>query len=92
MIYCPAIKQVLAFHIGVQSKADAERLQDKLLDRLRENCAFATDYLEAYYQTIPKEQHRASKALTYPIEGYFTGVSQSKSAGTAERVVFQKAH
>ena len=90
VIYCPAIKQVLAFHVGGRGKVDAQRLLNKLPDRLRENCLFATDYWEAYYQNIPKEQHRASKALTYHIEGYFTGVRARVSRLVRRSVSFSK--
>ena len=91
VIYCPAIKQVFGFHIGGRSKLDAQRLLDKLPDRLRENCLFATYCWEAYYQTILKEQHRASKALTYHIERYFTGVRARVSRLVRRSVSFSKS-
>ena len=90
VICCPAIKHVLAFYIGGRGKEDAQRVLDKLPDRLRENCLFATDYWEAYYQTIPKEQHRTSKALTYHIECYFTGVRARVSRLVRRRVSLSK--
>ena len=90
VVYCPAIKQTLAFHIGSRGKADAQRLFDKLPQRLRNNCQFATDYWEAYYQTIASEQHRPSKALTYFIEGYFTGVRARVSRLVRRSVSFSK--
>ncbi|THH36387.1 hypothetical protein E4021_14980 [Neolewinella litorea] len=43
MIYCLAIKQVLTFHVRGRGKKEAQRLLDKLPDRLRQNCSFATD-------------------------------------------------
>ena len=88
--YCPAIKQVLAFHIGRRGKADAQKLLDKLPRRVVENCRFATDYWEAYYQTIPSEQHIPSKALTYFIEGYFTGIRARISRLVRRSVSFSK--
>ena len=88
--YCPAIKQVLAFHIGRRGKADAQRLLDKLPQRVVENCRFATDYWEAYWQTIPSDQHTPSKALTYFIEGYFTGIRARVSRLVRRSVSFSK--
>ena len=90
VIYCPAIKQALSFHVGGRGKKDAQKLFDKLPDRLRSNCQFATDYWEAYYQTIPHEQHRPSKALTYFIEGWFTGVRARVSRLVRRSVSFSK--
>ena len=88
--YCPAIKQVLAFHIGGRGKADAQKLLDKLPDRVVTNCQFATDYWEAYAQTVPAEQHHQSKALTNFIEGYFTGVRARISRLVRKNVSFSK--
>jgi IS1 family transposase len=90
VVYCPAIKQILAFHIGGRSKADAQQLFDKLPARLRDNCRFATDYWEAYYQTIPSEQQHPSKALTYFVEGYFTGVRARVSRLVRRSAAFSK--
>ena len=90
VIYCPAIKQALAFHVGGRGKVDAQRLFDKLPHRLRSNCQFATDYWEAYFQTVPDEQHRPSKALTYFIEGWFTGVRARVSRLVRRSVAFSK--
>jgi IS1 family transposase len=74
VVYCPATKQALAMHIGRWSKADFAAILDKLPERLRSNCQFATDYFESYYQLISPDQHKPGKAFTYYIEGYFTGV------------------
>ncbi|MBC6993837.1 IS1 family transposase [Lewinella lacunae] len=90
VVYCPAIKQVLAFHVGGRGKADAEKMLDKLPQRLRDHCQFATDYWEAYYQTIPSDQHHPSKALTFFIEGYFTGVRARVSRLVRRSVAFSK--
>lgn len=90
VIYCPAIRQVLAFHIGGRGKADAQQLLDKLPNRMKAHCQFATDYWEAYYQTIPIDQHRPSKALTYFIEGYFTGIRARASRLVRRTVSFSK--
>ena len=90
VVYCPAIKQVLALHVGGRGKVDAEQLLDKLPERVRANCSFATDYWEAYYQTIPRNQHRPSKALTYFIEGYFAGVRARVSRLVRRSLSFSK--
>jgi IS1 family transposase len=73
-VYCPATKQVIAMHIGKRSKADLKTILDKIPERLRQNCKFATDHFESYYQLIPRDQHRLGKEFTYYIEGYFAGV------------------
>ena len=73
-VYCPTTKQVIAMHIGKQSKADLKTILDKIPERLRQNCKFATDHFESYYQLIPRDQHRPGKEFTYYIEGYFAGV------------------
>ena len=90
VVYCPAIKQVLAFHVGGRSKMDAEQLLAKLPPGLRQNCQFMTDYWKAYCQTIPSHQHQASKAKTYFIEGYFAGVRARVSRLVRRSLSFSK--
>jgi IS1 family transposase len=90
VVYCPAIRQVMAYHIGGRSKKDAEQLFVKLPSRLRDNCMFATDYWEAYYQTIDSDQHRPGKAYTYWIEGYFAGVRARVSRLVRKSLSFSK--
>lgn len=90
VVYCPAIKQVLAMHFGRRSKADLAAILEQLPDRLRHNCQFATDHFESYYQLIPPEQHKPSKAYTYFIEGYFAGVRARVSRLVRKALSFSK--
>jgi len=90
VVYCPAIKQVLALHIGGRSKRDAELLLAKLPDRLRRLCKFATDHFESYYQVIDSKQHRPGKEFTYYIEGYFAGVRARVSRLVRKALSFSK--
>jgi len=90
VIYCPAIKQVLALHIGGRKKRDAEVLLAKLPDRVRQLCKFATDHFESYYQVIDAKQHRPGKEFTYYIEGYFAGVRARVSRLVRKALSFSK--
>jgi len=90
VIYCPATKQVLTIHVGGRSKKDLQILLDALPARLRDNCMFATDHFESYYQLIPKEQHRPGKEFTYYIEGYFCGIRARVSRLVRKAVSFSK--
>lgn len=90
VVYCPAMKQVLTTHVGGRSKKDLQIILDDLPDRLRDNCIFATDHFESYYQLIPKEQHRPGKEFTYYIEGYFCGVRARVSRLVRRTVSFSK--
>ncbi|TXF81328.1 IS1 family transposase, partial [Neolewinella aurantiaca] len=67
-----------------------EAILDKLPSRLRQKCQFATDHFESYYQLIPPEQHKPGKALTYYIEGYFTGVRARVSRLVRKTLSFSK--
>lgn len=90
VVYCPATKQVLSIHFGRRSKADLEAILEQLPDRLRRNCQFATDHFESYYQLIPPEQHKPSKAYTYFIEGYFAGIRARVSRLVRKALSFSK--
>jgi IS1 family transposase len=90
VVYCPTTKQVLAMHIGRRWKADLEAILQKLPDRLRHNCKFATDHFESYYQLIPKDQHKPGKAYIYYIEGYFAGVRVRVSRLARKTLSFSK--
>ena len=90
VIYCPATKQTLAVHFGGRTKADLKAILDQLPRRLRENCKFATDHFESYYQLIPKQQHRPGKEFTYFIEGYFAGVRARVSRLVRRALSFSK--
>jgi insertion element IS1 protein InsB len=88
VVYCPATKQVLAMHFGRRAKADLEVILVQLPDRLRCNCQFATDHFESYYQLIPPDQHKPSKA--YFTEGYFAGVRARVSRLVRKALSFSK--
>jgi insertion element IS1 protein InsB len=90
VVYCPATKQVLAMHFGRRAKADLAAILEQLPDRLRRNCKFATDHFESYYQLIPPEQHKPSKAYTYFIERYFAGVRARVSGLVRKALSFSK--
>lgn len=90
VVYCPVYRQVLAYHIGGRSKVDAQLLFDKLPIAFKHNCQFQTDYWEAYNATINKKQLTQSKALTYFIEGYFTGVRARVSRLVRRSLAFSK--
>ena len=90
VIYWPELKQVLAYHMGGRGKQDAWRLWDKLPADWRANCRFETDYWEAYFATLSCEQHTASKALTYFVEGYFSGVRARVSRLVRRGLSFSK--
>jgi insertion element IS1 protein InsB len=90
VIYCPFVNQALALHVGGRGKKDAKLLFSKLPSRLRDNCKFATDYWEAYYQTINQEQHKPGKEYTYWIEGYFAGVRARVSRLVRRSLSFSK--
>lgn len=90
VVYCTLIRQVIAYHVGGRSKKDAQLLHDKIPQRLRENCQFATDHFEAYYQIIPTKQHKPGKEYTFWIEGYFCGVRARISRLVRKSVAFSK--
>jgi IS1 family transposase len=90
VVYRPATKQVLAMHFGRRAKADLEAILAQLPDRLRCNCQFVTDHFESYYQLIPPNQHKLSKAYTYFIEGCFAGVRARVSRLVRKALSFSK--
>lgn len=90
IVYCPAIKQVLAMHIGGRGKEDLWLLLEQLPERLRRHCQFATDHFESYYQLIPPDQHRPGKEYTYFIEGYFAGIRARVSRLVRKALSFSK--
>lgn len=90
VVYCPAIKQVLAVHIGGRSKKDCWALLEKLPGRMCRFCKFATDHFESYYQLIPPDQHRPGKEFTYFIEGYFAGIRARTSRLVRRALSFSK--
>jgi insertion element IS1 protein InsB len=77
-------------HFGRRAKADLAAILEQLPDRLRRNCKFATDHFESYYQLIPPEQHKPSKAYTYFIERYFAGVRARVSGLVRKALSFSK--
>ena len=89
-IYCPATKQTLTVHFGGWTKADLQAILDQLPSRLRDNCMFATDHFESYYQLISEDQHRPGKEYTYFIEGYFSGVRARVSRLVRRALSFSK--
>ena len=90
VVYCPALKQTLAVHFGGRTKADLKAILDQLPKRVRDNCKFATDHFESYYQLIPANQHRPGKEFTYFIEGYFAGVRARVSRLVRKALSFSK--
>ena len=90
VVYCPAIRQVLAVHIGGRSKRDCLAIIEQIPQRLRRHCQFATDHFESYYQLIPPTQHRPGKKYTYYIEGYFAGVRARTSRLVRRALSFSK--
>ena len=90
VVYCPATKQTLAVHFGGRTKKDLAALLAQLPRRLRENCQFATDHFESYYQLIPPNQHRPGKQFTFFIEGCFSGVRARVSRLVRRALSFSK--
>lgn len=90
VIYSPTHRQVIAFHIGGRGIKDAKKLWAKLPDVLRRHCHFDTDYWKAYEAVIDEEKHTASKAETYFIEGYFSGVRARVSRLVRKALSFSK--
>ena len=90
VVYCPALKQTLAVHFGGRTKRDLKAILDQLPPRVRDNCKFATDHFESYYQLIAKDQHRPGKEFTYYIEGYFAGVRARVSRLVRKALSFSK--
>lgn len=51
-------KQIIAFHVGGRTKADAQILWDKLPEFYQKNSIFYTDLYDSYEGVIPAEQHK----------------------------------
>lgn len=90
VVYEPTHRQVLAYHIGGRGKGDALKLWEKLPPLMHQHCTFETDYWEAYFATLDADRHVASKAYTYFIEGYFTGIRARCSRLVRKTVSFSK--
>ena len=58
---CRKTRQVIAFHIGSRSRADAQKLWEKIPLEVQKNGLFYSDDWEAYKTVLPKERHFFSK-------------------------------
>ena len=67
--YDPALRLVVAYHIGGRGIRAAQQFWQKIPASLK-TCYFETDDWEAYERIIPKAQHKVGKDLTFYIEGF----------------------
>jgi IS1 family transposase len=52
-------KQVIALYIGDRSHESAQKLLEKIPDKLKQNAVYFTDNYEAYSSVLPSERHEA---------------------------------
>ena len=71
VVYDPAHKQVIAFHLGGRDEYALRKLWKKIPRAYRKHCQFATDHYKAFQKVVPSGQHLIGKAHTHQIEGIF---------------------
>jgi insertion element IS1 protein InsB len=58
---CRTTRQVIAFQVGGRGRADAEKLWDKIPERLKKEGFFYSDDWDAYKGVFPSQRHKSSK-------------------------------
>lgn len=89
----PVNRQIVAFHVGGRSGADAQAFYMKIPEVFRQDAAFFTDYWQAYQQAIEQEQHFAvgkDSGLTAYIERFNNTLRQRASRLVRKALSFSK--
>lgn len=71
VLYYPANRQVVHFHIGRRDKDAFQALWNQIPADWKRYCDFETDQWAAFKTAIDPDQHYDTKALTYWIESFF---------------------
>ena len=87
--YDPHLQVTLACHIGKRGKEDAQKLWDKIPQKLK-HLDFETDYWKAYEAIIPEQQHKVGKQYTYFIEGFNAKIRTRCSRLVRRSLAFSK--
>lgn len=89
----PSNRQIIGFHIGGRSEADAQLLYDSIPACFRRAASFFSDYWASYACVIPDEQHFAvgkASGLTSYIERFNCTLRQRVSRLVRKSLSFSK--